>query len=130
MPPPAFAMESTGLSQWHHGARQAPGTTDTATPHKIPCTRSHIVLSRGSQSDVVDVLRQPGADSLDFRIENCPNENCPNVSHLEGRCEEARRLYIELRQEVYEETVKLAALLSSPEGHTPEEVKAATLRFP
>src|SRR5262245_6747472 len=42
---------------------------------------------------------------------------------------EARQPFLELRQKLYREALKAAAVLSTPEAHSEEEIRAAKKRF-
>ena len=50
-------------------------------------------------------------------------------SEIEARRFEASKPFLDLRHKLYVEAVKAAAILSNPDGHTQEQLRAARLRF-
>jgi hypothetical protein len=55
--------------------------------------------------------------------------NSARLKEAEARKLEAAKPFLVLRQELYREAVKAAAVLANPEVHTPEETTAARKRF-
>ncbi len=55
--------------------------------------------------------------------------NATREKEAEARRIEASKPFLDLRQKLYMEAVKAAAILSTPDGHTQEEMRAARRRF-
>ena len=55
--------------------------------------------------------------------------NATRLKEAEARSIEASKPFLELRQKLYVEALKQAAVLTNPETHTPDEVDAAKKRF-
>jgi hypothetical protein len=55
--------------------------------------------------------------------------NATRQKEADARQIEAARPFLDLRQEVYKETVRTAAVLADPKFHTTDEVAAARKRF-
>ncbi len=55
--------------------------------------------------------------------------NATRVKEAEALRLEAAKPFLQLRQKVYTEAVKAAAVLSDPDSHTPEELSKAQKRF-
>ena len=55
--------------------------------------------------------------------------NDTRVKEAEARAIEADRPFVELRRSVYLEAVKTAAIISNPEGRSPDELSTAKRRF-
>jgi hypothetical protein len=55
--------------------------------------------------------------------------NATRIKEAEALRLEAAKPFLQLRQNVYTEAVKAAAVLSNPETHTPDEISKAKKRF-
>ena len=55
--------------------------------------------------------------------------NDARIKEAEARKLEAARPFLVLRQEIYRDAVKTAAILTNPDDHTPQELAAARKRF-
>lgn len=63
------------------------------------------------------------------RIAETKRHEDQKKTEQEKRQAEAARPFVELRQELYIDAVKVAAVLANPDDHTPEELKDAQKRF-
>ena len=82
--------------------------------------KSHLQLA-ATAAQVISVVVGVVISVLSF--------NAAREKEAEARRLEAAKPFLQLRQDVYTEAVKAAAVLANPEVNTPEELAAAKKRF-
>jgi hypothetical protein len=89
--------------------------------------KSHLQVA-ATTAQVISVVAGVVISVLSFNAAR-EQEDIAREKEAEARSLEAAQPFLELRQDVYTDAVKQAAILVNPEVHTPEELATAKKRF-